>query len=87
MKQPVRLSRLPDLFIPAALLGASALGQPEGAALFSSTMRRKNGETREKAAEDVKSRQIALPSAICRMTHPNSAEQMPFGKLSLILRR
>lgn len=34
MKRPVRLSRLPDLFIPAALLGASALGQPEGAALF-----------------------------------------------------
>ncbi len=34
MKRTIRLSRLPDLFIPAALLGASALGQPKGAALF-----------------------------------------------------
>lgn len=34
MKRTLRLSRLPDLFIPAALLGASALGQPKGAALF-----------------------------------------------------
>ena len=34
MKRSLHLSRLPDLFVPASLLGVSALGQPEGAALF-----------------------------------------------------